>query len=94
MMVNKTGPLNPALAFYPLTLSSEEWRRMDTRRRERWANQPMVQLSNRDSLIRWLQWNDPNGDYDDESGHLQGMKPMTLADAQEAFNDALREMEE
>jgi hypothetical protein len=46
--------------------------------------------STRETLIAWLQWNDPNGSYTDELADIEGFDPMDLPTAW----DALREMVE
>lgn len=38
---------------------------------------------NRDQLIAWLRWNDPNGIYTDEDSEREGFDPITLDEAKE-----------
>lgn len=49
-----------------------------------WANTgkgPIISAdSDRDRLIRWLEWNDANGDYSDTASEAQGLEPLSLAD--------------
>lgn len=53
------------------------------------ASMPNVDLGDRDSIIRWLQWNDRNGCYSDEEAINEGLEPLTLREAQDAFLDIL-----
>lgn len=41
--------------------------------------------SARETLIAWMQWNDPNGVHTDELAELEGFDPYTLESAWEAF---------
>jgi hypothetical protein len=38
---------------------------------------------NRNQLIGWLSWNDPNGIYSDKDSENDGFKPITLKEAKE-----------
>lgn len=49
------------------------------------ASMPTVDLGDRDSIIRWLQWNDRNGSYADEQAINEGLEPLTLIEAQDQF---------
>jgi hypothetical protein len=43
-------------------------------------NQPMLSASStRQHLIRWLVWNDGNGEYTDDDSLAAGHEPLTLA---------------
>lgn len=43
----------------------------------------LTATSRRDTLIRWLSWNDPNGFYTDEEAVLEDVDPLTLDTAWE-----------
>jgi len=53
--------------------------------------EPRVDTSNRDSIIRWLSWNDRNGSYSDRACEIEGIEPLTLATAQQALVTAWNE---
>lgn len=50
---------------------------------------PDVDLDDRDSIIRWLQWNDHNGDYSDEDAEMRGVPPLTLEECRQMYCDQL-----
>jgi hypothetical protein len=41
----------------------------------------LTAASSRGTLLLWLQWNDPNGVYDDEAAEAEGFDPLTVDDA-------------
>lgn len=43
----------------------------------------------RETLIEWLEWNDPNGVYSDEDSDNEGMKRLTKNDAEQIIIDKL-----
>jgi hypothetical protein len=45
--------------------------------------------SPRHTLLRWLEWNDPNGSYSDEAGAIEGAPPLTVDAAWELIADQL-----
>lgn len=45
--------------------------------------EPRVDLADRNSIIRWLAWNDRNGCYTDADCASEGLEPLTLEDARE-----------
>lgn len=47
----------------------------------------------REDLIRWLQWNDPNGIYSDRDAQAEGMDVLTYAQARGLVEEAMREMQ-
>lgn len=49
------------------------------------SNQPWLDLSDRVSILEWLQWCDHNGSYTDKLSIEQGMKPLTLEEAQRNY---------
>jgi hypothetical protein len=54
-----------------------------------WApGEPRVDLNSRNSIIRWLAWNDRNGCYFDQDAAAEGLEPLTLATAREVLVDA------
>jgi hypothetical protein len=52
-------------------------------RDEQWLDTERQRLMtwDRDTLIDWLVWVDPNGVYTDEDMQADGMEPMSLEDA-------------
>lgn len=38
----------------------------------------LTEASSRETLIRWLSWNDSNGCYSDEDCEAEGHEPLTL----------------
>ncbi len=63
------------------------------RRDENFANPEMQQAileeGSREEIVRWLEWNDPNGVWSDEDSDAEGWQPITLQDAQAAMKRAL-----
>jgi hypothetical protein len=49
--------------------------------------------SDRATLIRWLQWNDPNGRYSDEDAKRDDMDPLTVETAWDLIADQLSDYE-
>ena len=41
----------------------------------------ILELDDRQAIIDWLVWNDPNGVYTDEDSDIQGMPRLTLESA-------------
>lgn len=91
---DKAGPgsICPTCSAYtvPITLSDAEMGRMDGYRRALWARQPAVSWNDRDSMIEWLQWNDPNGCYRDADMITEGFeRGMTLEETRAMFAETL-----
>ncbi len=42
--------------------------------------------SDRETILAWLQWCDPNGCFTDELGESEGFDPLTLSEAWEAVS--------
>jgi hypothetical protein len=51
--------------------------------------QPHVNVNSRDSIIRWLTWNDPNGCYRDDDCVYEGLPLLTHIAALECYLVAL-----
>ena len=47
--------------------------------------------NNRERVISWLCWHDPNGVYTDEDSEAEGMSPLTLDEARQIMRDQLAE---
>lgn len=47
---------------------------------------PVANLESRESVINWLCWNDPNGDYTDEASDREGLPRLTLEEAVELYH--------
>ena len=45
------------------------------------VQQDILDSHDRDRVISWLVWNDPNGIYTDNDSIREGLDPLTLADA-------------
>jgi len=48
---------------------------------------PAIDTTNRESVIAWLVWNDPNGSYTDHASEVEGYDPLTLEEAVEYYLD-------
>lgn len=75
----------------PIKLTDKEKGEMDARRRALWASQPAVNRKDRKSIIAWLQWNDPNGEYSDAEVERDGGEPLSLEDLLDLFDQAVAE---
>ena len=49
--------------------------------------EPVPNINNRDSLIEWLQWNDPNGSYSDAESARDELPRITLEEAINCYFD-------
>ncbi len=49
--------------------------------------EPTVDMTDRESILRWLVWNDPNGCYLDEECDEEGNARWTLDDALKAYRE-------
>lgn len=49
--------------------------------------EPTPSIDNRDSLIEWLQWNDPNGSYSDYESDRDELPRLTLEEAISCYFD-------
>lgn len=56
--------------------------------------QPVVDDTDRVSMLRWLQWNDPNGCYTDEVCLHERCKCISWAEARTLFLDATKDLTE
>ncbi len=52
--------------------------------------EPSVDITNRESLINWLVWNDPNGCYTDSDSVREDMPIITLETALNLYFDQLQ----
>ena len=48
---------------------------------------PTVDTADRESLIAWLEWNDPQGCYSDADCEAEGLVPLTLAELRALYAD-------
>lgn len=56
--------------------------------RPSWGPEPRVDESDRESLIRWLTWNDGNGCYTDDEALEEVGRILTLDDARALYREA------
>lgn len=54
----------------------------------RYPSAPRVDTHDRESLIAWLVWNDPNGAYTDGDCADEGLAPLTLEDLRALYHEA------
>ena len=47
--------------------------------------------SSRETILDWLQWNDPNGAYTDERAKIEDFEPMTDNEAWQMLDETLTE---
>lgn len=50
-------------------------------------NEPLVDVNSRAGLIRWLEWNDPNGTYNDGASIIEFGEPATIEELRECYDD-------
>jgi len=53
---------------------------------------PAIDPANRESLIHWLCWNDPNGTYTDDACTTEGIDQLTLKEALEIYGRQTEEL--
>jgi hypothetical protein len=53
------------------------------------TQQAILAAGSREEIIRWLEWNDPNGVWTDEDSAAEGWKRMTFDDARAAMSRAI-----
>jgi hypothetical protein len=51
----------------------------------------LVETGTREEIIAWLEWNDPNGVWNDKDSEAEGWQPITLEGARSAMRKALSE---
>lgn len=56
--------------------------------------QPIVNDANRESMLSFLQWSDPNGTYTDDVCRHEGVPTLTWQEARDLYCDAIKELTE
>lgn len=53
------------------------------------VQQSILASNDRDRLIAWLQWNDPNGCYSDDASDLEDLPRLSVEELKAAMNKQL-----
>jgi hypothetical protein len=82
-----TGRFTVDPSFYNLAINATLWRELHFSTYG--SSMPRIDLNDRDSLIRWMAWNDGNATVTDEDSAAEGAPPLTLQQARELFLEIL-----